>query len=156
MEKIIEYGLLIVTLLLGAILISLYMNKASLFKKISFILFLLVFIIVTQFTRVMYFSQTKEIAYIANNSSFGCKNKEERNKLLTIASQKDKQSFLNELFTNISTGECTMFKENELVHIAESEFSGWVLLKRENSSHSYWTDFDVIKDIQPFDKGPNN
>lgn len=78
--------------------------------------------------------------------SFGCTDREYRNKLISAAAEKDMEAFKKGLMAGMLRGECVMFKGGEEVFITDTAiFSGLVKVRRRGDVSEYWTNIEAVK-----------
>jgi tetratricopeptide (TPR) repeat protein len=83
---------------------------------------------------------------ISGDNWFGCTNRDYFNKLVGYSVQRDEAAFTNALIAGLHNGTCTMFKNGEVVYIADTAiFSGGVKVRRKGETQEYWTNLEAIK-----------
>lgn len=83
--------------------------------------------------------------FIKGDHYFGCRSKDKMLELINIASSPDTKAFNTALNIGLVTGQCKIFKKNELVHIMDySLWDGLVLIRQDGKIISYWTSSDAV------------
>ncbi len=83
---------------------------------------------------------------ISSDGHIGCTSREYFKKLVRYAGDNDKDAFKQGLVAGMLTGECTAFKDGELVYTTDTAlFSGLVKIRRKGSTTEYWTNIETVK-----------
>jgi hypothetical protein len=83
---------------------------------------------------------------VSGDNRFGCSSREHFEKLAKYAAQRDGEAFAQGLGLGVSAGQCTMFKNGEAVHIANTALlSGLVKVRRVGDLQEFWTNLEAVK-----------
>lgn len=92
-------------------------------------------------------AQYYEIADTPDSTGFGCVNKEQVETIAKLAEDNNIEEFKAYFLNKVESGDCTTFKENEIVKLIDTEiFTGYVLVERKNSTKQYWSDISFLKE----------
>jgi hypothetical protein len=76
----------------------------------------------------------------------GCISRDDQDKLLHYAVQKDLDAFRQFLAAGLLTGRCTQFKKGETVYVMDTAiFSGLVKVRRKGETVEYWTNIEAVQ-----------
>lgn len=83
---------------------------------------------------------------ITKESSIGCKNKEVKRKLVSMAIDKDIEAFKKLALATILTGECRFFSAGDQVHLEDTAiFTGLICLRPRGEVSCYWTESEATE-----------
>jgi len=82
---------------------------------------------------------------IASDKLFGCTDRDEFEKIIGFAVEKDSDAFGKELATGMLSGQCVMFSAGETVFLSDTAmFSGLIQVRRKGETLAYWTNLEAI------------
>ena len=83
--------------------------------------------------------------HISGDSWYGCTDRDFFKKLTQYAVQGDQQAWTEALTACLLAGDCTIFKDGEVVHITDTAiFSGLIKVRRQGELTEYWTNIEAV------------
>ena len=83
---------------------------------------------------------------ITGDHYFGCQDRDEFDKIISFAAQKDSEAFNAALWRDLATGQCTLFKNGETVFLTDTAiFHGLIQLRRKGETEEYWTNLEAAR-----------
>jgi len=86
-----------------------------------------------------------EIGTIVDDGRFGCKEKDEFEKLVSFVSQSDREAFNREYMSATLTGACISFSTGDQVYVTDAAFVGLVKLRKKGETEEYWTTMESVR-----------
>lgn len=83
---------------------------------------------------------------ITSENYFGCVNKDDFEKAVKYAVERDAEAFGQFLSAGLATGLCTTFEKGQAVYVEQSAmFSGTVKVRPQGETASYWTNLEAVE-----------
>lgn len=84
--------------------------------------------------------------HISSEDYFGCVNKDDFEKAVKYAVERDAEAFQQFLGAGLATGLCTTFEKGQIVYVEHSAlFSGAVKVRPQGETASYWTNLEAVE-----------